>query len=405
MSTNALWMPEKARSVRQILKVKLTFVLTTPCHLGSGNLSDVTDMPLLISGDGRGIIPGTSLAGAIRAYITRSGMDPVPLLGAEKANFKNPIQSRLSVNDAFADAKTIKRSVWRGNVLNPESRTAKKGGLYDTECYDAGTKFSTTWKLDVSRTDGIEVDLLKKGLAGIQSGEIRLGKDKSGSFGRMEILRIEVQHVDLADPDAYLRYLAGQVAFQDVTQTWRDAFPASTTDSLQIQGCFSIVDSLLTGDGVLDGDASPPDAIQKRARSSQANGGVPVISGLTLKRRIRAHAVKIATLCRGDVEGQALVDRMFGGTSRASRVSVGFGWIEGGQTNLALPRIKIDRLTGGVIDSALFWSLPVSSDLLDSQHRANLSIAIELRKRSGEDAIDPAEIGLLMHCLKDVWTQ
>ena len=156
---------------------------------------------------------------------------------------------------------------------------------------------------------------------------------------------------------------------------------------------------------VNDGQPSDPRLIQKRARSSQANGGVPVISGLTLKRRIRAHAVKIATLCRGDVEGQALVDRMFGGTSRASRVSVGFGWIEGGQTNLALPRIKIDRLTGGVIDSALFWSLPVSSDLLDSQHRANLSIAIELRKRSGEDAIDPAEIGLLMHCLKDVWTQ
>ncbi|MHA4893019.1 hypothetical protein, partial [Enterococcus faecium] len=52
--------------------------------------------------------------------------------------------------------------------------------------------------------------------------------------------------------------------------------------------------------------------------------------------------------------------------------------MENGRDDLVIPSIKIDRLTGGVVNGALFWSNPVTSDLMREDSRATMCVTIEL---------------------------
>ena len=81
----------------------------TPLHIGSSENTFLTDMPVIVNGEGIPYIPGTSLAGVFRAYlIERCGVIPVIkyFFGTQDRD-KKGIKSHIIVNDAVAEKLSL----------------------------------------------------------------------------------------------------------------------------------------------------------------------------------------------------------------------------------------------------------------------------------------------------------
>lgn len=403
MGVAALWNESQSRGLLYRALISVDFVLTTPCHIGSGDLSDVSDLPIVASSSGVPVIPGSGIAGALRAYLHRQGISTVELMGTEHGQGK-PGQSRLSVFDAVVDPNTVRTSRWRGNRIATESRTADQGALYDMDALDAGTHFNARFKLVAKNKD--EFDDLKrrfgKALSGLMTGEIRLGRAKSGGFGQAEICRVCANEFDLTTHiDQWIECTEAttEVKFDE----YFEAEPSFDPHRVRIDATFAVAETMLTGDGWCERADHQPDMVQKRARTKKLNTS-PTVTGKTIRGRMKAQALKIART-RGDEDVAQQLIKMFGSSGRASRVRVGFAWVENGRDDLVIPSIKIDRLTGGVVNGALFWSNPVTSDLMREDSRATMCVTIELLPCQVGAEVPPVEIGLLLQCVKDMWTQ
>jgi hypothetical protein len=101
------------------------------------------------------------------------------------------------------------------------------------------------------------------------------------------------------------------------------------------------------------------------------------------------------------LKAEVFTDSMFGPSqikredsknARASRVSICESEIEKAQA-LVMTRVKIDRFTGGSFESALFSEQPAIGS-------ADTRVTLRLTLRSPQ----PAELGLLLLLLKDLWT-
>lgn len=143
-------------------------------------------------------------------------------------------------------------------------------------------------------------------------------------------------------------------------------------------------------------DPKQPDAVHLSSNKR------PVLPGTSLKGAIRNRAIKIAkTLCIPCAEEKII--ELFGTAgnnemhNKKSRILVEETIIENVVSELQ-NRIKIDRFTGGTINSALFDSMPLwNSNNLNS---VTIKLKIEDFKQSEQWAA-----GLLMLILKDFWTE
>ena len=66
-------MANKRTSHRSLIErwvIKGNLLLETPAHFGNGDADALTDMPLLLDEvEGKPLLPGTSIAGALRNYL------------------------------------------------------------------------------------------------------------------------------------------------------------------------------------------------------------------------------------------------------------------------------------------------------------------------------------------------
>jgi CRISPR/Cas system CSM-associated protein Csm3 (group 7 of RAMP superfamily) len=139
-------------------------------------------------------------------------------------------------------------------------------------------------------------------------------------------------------------------------------------------------------------DPEMPDAVHIQSLND------PVLTGTSLKGAIRARAERIVnTLGKSD----SIVKELFGNVEDETRSKdAKKGKIQ--VKECILPkfiselqtRIKIDRFTGGTIESALFDTMPLFSDF--KENVKNISACV----RDCKDY----EAGLLLLVLKDLWT-
>ncbi len=90
--------------------------------------------------------------------------------------------------------------------------------------------------------------------------------------------------------------------------------------------------------------------------------------------------------------GERQLSAADGQSPQSSRVITEESVVEGGR-DLVQSRVKIDRFTGGAFPAALFSEQPVFGG-------AGTTLKLNLTLRNPE----PAEIGLLLLVLKDLWT-
>ena len=419
----------KSRQISGRWVIEGDLVLQTPTHLGNGDTDGIVDMPLLLDeATGRALLPGTSLAGALRNYLRerRHGFEQraadtliEALFGGEKGNDEGN-QSALIIDDALGAMPQIE--LRDGVRIDPITRTAKidvdngilRGYKYDLQLLEAGTTFPLRMELLLSRGNDQQQmkQMLALALHGLEAGEVAIGLRKRRGFGVCRVERWRVTRYDFTKPTDLLAWLAEDhpdwkfaPGDQRSGQHIADLLGVSLNhiedrrNLCRIRACFILDGSLLIRAGFGEQDRGPDTVHLHSARPGGARK--PVLSGTSLAGALRHRAERILRTIGNAAQATTMIDNMFGPAritsgdkqkARSSRLIVSETVIEN-PVNLVQNRIRIDRFTGSVHGTGLFNEQPVFG-------KNDTLVAIDLTLRNPQDA----EIGLLLLLLKDLWT-
>ena len=425
---------KNARKITKRIVIEGDLVLETPTRFGNGDRDGLTDLTISRDAlDGRPLLPGASIAGALRSYLRtrevgfrqaeRAGAKAKLLFGEETeveqpdgTRTKSSSQSYFIAYDSLATP--IGTELRDGVTIDPKTRTAVDKKKYDLELLAAGTTFPL--RLELFVVEGKEKELrtaLALALQGFERGEIPLGARRRRGFGQCRIQHWQVCEYDLTNAATLIAWLNEDAVASKPAVKSGDAIAALlnasdvTTDQrvrFELEALFGIAGSLLIRSSTEDPHA--PDMVHLRSlRNGQPQ---PIISGTSLAGALRGRALRIAKTLNDGPQAEALIDELFGHLDRdsknkeqpsaeANQADAGKAsrlWVEESVIEnpheLVVSRVKIDRFTGGSFPTALFNEQPVFG--LDET-------AVRLRLRVDDPT--PADKGLLLLLLKDLWTE
>lgn len=403
----------QARQIVERVVIEGNLLLTTPTRFGNGESNGVVDMTIARDPlTGQPLLPGASIAGALRSYVRtrergfRQADGPAPLekllFGYEEGNGGS--QSYLIVHDSLAEATTTE--LRDGVAIDPVTRTAVDGKKFDLELLAAGTIFPLRFELLVAA--GKEMALqqaLAIALQGFERGEIAMGARRRRGFGRGQVDGWRVRRYKLTNPADLVAWLQADqhesAARTQTSATYATLLAIDTTcdqrSLFTVEALFGLAGSLLIRSSTEDPKA--PDMVHLHGKR---NGHlVPLLSGTSLAGALRARALRIAKTIGEATAASHYIDDLFGPyiqdsnspTPQASRLWVEESVIEQPQ-EWVVTRVKLDRFTGGSLPTALFSQQPVFG-LAETAVQVRLSV----RNPSAADK------GLLLLLLKDLWTE
>ena len=425
------------RSVTHRLYISGYLTLLSPAHFGSGQVRGdaLVDMSLLIDAEANiPLIPGTTIAGALRSYL-RSRLygyngkelsvddkqsEIARLFGPtrESGEDLSDFQSLLIVDDGLStNATTTLRD---GVRIDPTSNTAyvdkKSGGAkFDVELLQPGTKFLLNFEVLLTKEMGARSVLpaLVVALEGLENGAINLGLRKRRGYGQCTVDGWSIRQYELGKPKQLCEWLQSSTVIEPDVQALRPIrslltdFNLSTEPTLpdhrshfDVRATFSLKgSSLLIRSGFGEAD-NGPDMVHLHSIDEHGNR-VPVIPGTSWAGVLRHRALRIVnTIKRESQTEQEIVETMFGSMPKqgqkvgtASRLIVDETPVRNGQI-LYQTRVRIDRFTGGALETALFEQAPVYG-------AGDTEVEFHIRLLDPQ----PHEKGLLMLLLKDLWTR
>ncbi|MFN8443270.1 MAG: RAMP superfamily CRISPR-associated protein [Caldilineaceae bacterium] len=406
---------DNPRNLSQRIVVTGWLTLETPAHFGNGDSDGMLDMPLYLDAlEGRALLTGTSLAGALRNYLFRANRTLAIQLFGETNNEKEQETSEESlviIDDALGDKPQIE--VRDGVALDPATGIATDEMKYDIELLAAGSRFPLSLELQLRQNDRPEKrTFLLRGFAlalnGLAEGEIRLGKRKRRGFGQCRVTDWQVRVFDMTTPRGiveWLRYTPTAINVpvgerRSIYELLHVTPLVAAQAACKVEATFRIDGSLLVRSTPIDLNA--PDAVH--LQSWREGKQRPVLSGTSVAGALRTQALRIANTLGKD--GYQMVDALFGYRNKnknddhalsASRI-----WVD--ETEIDQPlslvqqRVKIDRFTGGAYPGALFAEEPVFGQ---AETRAHIRFRLDAANSDRQTA---AEIGLVLLLLKDLWT-
>ena len=210
----------RATAVRH--EVTGTLEAVTALRAGGWSGSPHADLFVARDGLGRLMIPGTSLAGALRAWLgTATGPDgdvlfsPADLdavFGSLVPHSQDGMVCRIMVDDAVA-AGDAGAGIRDGVGIDRRTGSAAAGILYQHELVPPGTRFAVRITAaqadpDAERT-GHALDLLVHALA---AGRVEVGAARTRGLGQVRLTGVTRNRVDLSDRDQVLGWLCGRSA-------------------------------------------------------------------------------------------------------------------------------------------------------------------------------------------------
>lgn len=399
---------QDSRKIVERIAVCGDLVLETPACFGNGDSDSLTDMPLALDPlEGRGLLTGTSIAGALRAYLRErewgygkdGGVEALHnrLFGYQEDDEGE--QSWLITYDALSDPGPGVE-LRDGVAIDPRTRTAESKKKFDFELLEAGTRFPLRVELLISQDQ--DRNALLEGLAialqGLENGEISLGARKRRGLGQCRVTEWRVTRYDLTTPAGLLDWL-NETGTPQTGSRIADLLGVKADldrrEAFTVEATFGLDGSLLIRSG--QGEAGAPDAVHLQSR----RGGrlVPILSGTSLAGALRARALRIAQTVGLREKAETLVNGLFGLRIRSSKDRPSASRLTTAETEIGSPlslvqtRVKIDRFTGGSFPTALFSEQPVWG-------RKDTTVTVRMTIRQPKEA----EIGLVLLLLKDLWT-
>ncbi len=214
---------DKSRGITERIHISGRLILETPAHFGNGQVRGdaLVDMTLLLdeAEPSRALIPGTTIAGALRNYLrerlrgyheaeaSEDKGNPIAwLFGPVRESRTVTDQSLLVVDDALvvedetgglAQGTTLRDGV----RIQADTGTAADKAKFDIELLQAGTTFDLHFELALTHRHGEKVlPYIAAALQGLESGEIRLGARKRRGYGKCRVDEWTVSRYRLGKP-------------------------------------------------------------------------------------------------------------------------------------------------------------------------------------------------------------
>lgn len=333
----------------------------------------VIDRDVLLDANGQPWIPGSTLAGSLRAHLAAS--DPpadIKLMGARPprdqaqaaqleasplwivgAIFKPTAPDGQASGDAVVEtAGQTAIDRWRG--------AARPGSLRISRLAASGGELNVYLRHDAGPG---KAPLSGEDLALIASWRPAVGRDRTRGGGRARLTELWYGMVDPATPDGARTWLThqGPQLFEAVATT---PVPCRADDEPWLEAEFEIVDGLLVGDSQTGPLASP--------RTRQ---GRPLIPGSGWKGIIRSRVEFILRSRYGEHAacdtqtgcGHCAVCAVFGHHGQRGALAFRDSYIEDWGQEPKRTHVGIDRVSGGSRDALLFETMPVTAGRLRLQ--------------------------------------
>lgn len=307
------------------------------------------DRPIRKDINGRLVIPGTSVAGALRAALPETARDDI--MGAQSK------PSPLSVLAVQVHGTAVETT--RHTAIERQRGAARTSTFHSRQAIAAGQRI--TLRLQLEHADAAALDTLLDTLRGWQP---RLGSGASVGRGRLRVDGMRHRTLDLANDADLAIHLesAGPEGFDATVASGTPLRPDPRASRPLLDIGFAIVDALHIGSGD-PAEPGGPNAFLANA------AGEPVVPGSSLKGVIRSRAEYLLR----SLGGRACPDGRcsdcpscevfgYGGGKRGTddeavgrRSAVAFrnSGIEGFHPSERI-HVSVDRFTGGALDGALF---------------------------------------------------
>lgn len=304
----------------------------TAIHIGSGESNDLTDAMVRRDAEGRPLIPGTAIAGALRALLTRLAPrlkgELCAVLSEKQEDRKkscNCAVCRLfgDVNPSDAEGCTSAASqllvfnarpidappyflIRDGVGVDRVTGTAAKAGAvkFDLEVVPPGATFEL--RMELRNASQEDEQLLAAGLAEWADGRLWLGGRVARGLGAFELYNLQFKILSLDTPEQVLGFLKDDEPWQQaqtvdgwlkkqlnsisffstndkpetVTHGW-----FSLTGTLQAEGVLLTNDTLVAGASGFD---------HAPLLAQWGDWGKPILTGAGLRGVLRSHAERLA---------------------------------------------------------------------------------------------------------------
>ena len=384
--------------------VRGDLVAQTPISVGGLDAGEHVDLDVAVDGSGKLYIPGTSLAGPMRAWLSKN-VEPEAMVD-ELFGFIEQTEDKGQASSLFIEDSSARGSVRErrhGIALREDTGTVADGFFYTRGLLPRGTRFLLEMELDIDKSPepGTEhpAGALAPLLKALSEGDIRFGACKTRGMGDLRLEDLRVDYYDFAkDTEALDRWLASGGSSEDreslgleqeLKKLERFGAPKQREQRLfEVLIHWRALSPIMVKagrDGV-EADMLPLMSGVDGAKGA-AGGIAPVLPGSSIKGVLRAQARRILhTLFDPDGENASekpeylnLLDALFGSTEWAGRLSVDDvyyrreaplspgAWLKEDvdALNAVTERhqhVAIDRFTGGASEGALYSARPVKRD-------------------------------------------
>jgi len=198
------------------LQAKL--VLDSPVLTGSGKAEN-SDSDLLLDAEGKPFVPGSSMAGVVRSGIRSSeSLTEAQLAALYGDDIAQHRQSMITFYDSFpAEGSEADIVVRDGIELNEAAKTAKNKSKYNYEVLNPGAKFD--FKIEILLREQFKtlpvIQFLRELKGFADSGDMRLGAKTARGFGRVHLEDICCRELVIqtpADMENYVNFSWDKVA-------------------------------------------------------------------------------------------------------------------------------------------------------------------------------------------------
>lgn len=362
----------------------ITVKLASPLCISKGD-GALTDNDVLVDGSGMPFVPGSSLAGAMRAYVgLEKGQDGI--FGYENRTTNKGRMSPLFVSDLlFREHSTTIRD----SVKLKKNKTVDGNAKFDMEVVDTGAEGCFWLELNLRKADDSVVlqGQLDRIFAGWREKELRFGSKKMRGYGEIKLESVRKKEFTAEN---ILQYKDAFVETENEDASWEvvdlDGISSDTMKfativlPLRLEGGISIRQYAAK--------KGEPDFVHVTA------AGEPVIPGTSFAGAIR-HRMQEILESLGAKNVPEILDEIFGyvkekeNKARVSNIIISESVLKGAQKQ-RMVRNGISRFESGAKNGALFEEL--------SYIGGSTKLEIKIRRT---DSLK-ATVGLLFPVLKDV---
>ncbi|MFZ5518645.1 MAG: RAMP superfamily CRISPR-associated protein [Candidatus Zhuqueibacterota bacterium] len=382
----------------------------SPLHIGCGS-GEHSDMDVLVDDNGYAFIPATSFGGVLRHSIDLERHPDINdnfvknFWGFSKK--KTGHQCSFHCSDLYSDKKP---DIVIRDGIRIDNRTGlvEHNGKYDYEIVEPGSPFNLNMEFEYTNENKKFIKRMVRTIYQVLSeSQIILGGKTNNGLGIVKLNDEDskLYEFDFKD-DAnkkrnvfnYLTKKFDAVNIIKITDLG-DPFPFKRKDVFSIEAVLKLQNSIIIRS--YSSNPKEPDSVHIKSK------GKYIIPGSSLKGAIRGRAERILnTLGKPEIIAKELFGfipeekksdtiRTEKKIERAIKSKLLINEVELPEFVAEIQtRIKIDRFTGGTIESALFESMPLFIDFTEKVLKLEMTI---------QDYKD-YEAGLLLLVLKDLWS-